>query len=146
MLLTPIRAPGKRRRANEELAAVACTRPQKERKLKHKSIRQKSREQHASYLELMPLEVLERIFWMSGNANLPRAGHRIGRLLSGRSTLRETFINAFGDTWDSTWNEVGDRFEPLIYVAGNPEFQVRSNCPAQLHINTSSRFSYSSIS
>ncbi|KAI3327018.1 hypothetical protein HD806DRAFT_380079 [Xylariaceae sp. AK1471] len=84
----------------------------------------------------MPLEVLERIFWFSENVNLPRASPRLGLLLSGRSTLRETFLTAFGPTWDVWfgcvvgqgkdlpavrsyvgWEEDTDRF------GGNPNFQ-----------------------
>ncbi|XXH02574.1 magnesium ion transporter [Hypoxylon texense] len=55
----------------------------------------------ASLLETeVPLEVMEKIFWLSGpNLNLPRASHHIGRLLSNPSTMKMTFIKAFEHTW-----------------------------------------------
>jgi len=91
----------------------------------------------ASYFEReVPLEVLESIFWHSENINLPLSSLRFGWVLSGRPTLRQTFINAFAPTWDAwhgyvqTFAGPGPRTFSLDGVeadpgewAGNPEFQ-----------------------
>lgn len=55
----------------------------------------------ASLLETeIPLEIMEKIFWLSGpNLNLPRASHHIGKLLSNPSTMKMTFIKAFEHIW-----------------------------------------------
>ncbi|KAI1642853.1 uncharacterized protein F4817DRAFT_351850 [Daldinia loculata] len=122
MELTPIKVRGKRRRGIE--AAVAT--PKKRSKVVGKSKLHKSRrsrESKASYLEKIPLEILERILWYSENVNLPRSSPLIGRLLSGRSTLRETFIVAFQPTWDSWFGCIGDRNDSTRPTEGNPDFQ-----------------------
>ncbi|CAJ2504230.1 Uu.00g116240.m01.CDS01 [Anthostomella pinea] len=133
MYLTPIRVRGKRRRPGEPSAIHLPKRPKTKTQKKHR----KPRAMRASYFEReVPLEVLERIFWFSENVNLPRCSPRFGRLLSGPSTLRETFIAAFGPTWDvwygcvqdtkrnartvhsyTGWDHDSDRF------GGNPVFQ-----------------------
>ncbi|KAI1813162.1 hypothetical protein GGS20DRAFT_554686 [Poronia punctata] len=104
MELTPIRVRGKRRVKGEPPVAHTSTRrriPKQTRKEKPTGIRFS----RASLLE-MPLEILELIFWYSENVNLPRASHRLGWLLSGRSTLRKTFISAFAPTWDECYSWV----------------------------------------
>ncbi|TGJ84903.1 hypothetical protein E0Z10_g3879 [Xylaria hypoxylon] len=135
MELTPIRVRGKRRTREEELLVTPA------RKRFHKDPSRKKqagvRRLKASNVERsMPLEVLERIFWLSENVNFPRASPRLGRLLSGSSTLRETFLSAFGPTWEvwfgcihgqsndfpvihsyEGWEEDAERF------GGNPSFQ-----------------------
>ncbi|KAI0805512.1 hypothetical protein GGR55DRAFT_655578 [Xylaria sp. FL0064] len=139
MELTPIRVRGKRRAGNQLLVAP----PPKRVHNKDRSQKKQAWTRHpkASYLEKsMPLEVLEQIFWLSENVNFPRASPRLGRLLSGPSTLRETFLCAFGPTWEvwfgcinggnkiwrpdfpvvhsyAGWDEDADRF------GGNPDFQ-----------------------
>ncbi|KAI0458445.1 hypothetical protein F5B21DRAFT_431640 [Xylaria acuta] len=136
MELTPIRVRGKRRAGGGQLVV---TRPLKRLKKDRSQEKQcKGRRPKASEIERsMPLEILERIFWLSENVNFPRAGPRLGRLLSGRSTLRETFLSAFGPTWEvwfgclngrcagfpavhsyAGWEEDADRF------GGNPGFQT----------------------
>ncbi|KAI1183535.1 hypothetical protein F5B17DRAFT_121064 [Nemania serpens] len=136
MELTPIKVRGKRR-AREEQRIVP---PPPKRLNKDRDQRRPARVRRprASNIEKsMPLEVLERIFWFSENVNLPRASPRLGRLLSGASTLRETFLAAFGPTWDvwfgcvdgrgpasprihsyAGWDEDADRF------GGNSAFQT----------------------
>ncbi|EPE08439.1 actin cortical patch protein [Ophiostoma piceae UAMH 11346] len=47
-----------------------------------------------------PFEIIERIFLLSKNLNLPKSSPRLGWLLSGRRTLIEMVILAFGPTWD----------------------------------------------
>ncbi|KAH8662204.1 hypothetical protein BX600DRAFT_551016 [Xylariales sp. PMI_506] len=92
------------------------------------------RRARVSYLERqLPLEIIERIFWMSENVGFLRAGARIGYLLSGEPTRRETFLRAFGPTWDTWLGCVEDPERPIVsYVGwendanrfgGNPEFQ-----------------------
>ncbi|KAK8099261.1 uncharacterized protein PG998_012502 [Apiospora kogelbergensis] len=135
MELTPIRIPGKRRKRGEPAAPSkktkrSVTRDQTMKKQKSKS---KPAKPLASYLEReLPLEILERIFWASETANLAKASPRIGHMLSGLSTRRATFLNAFGPTWDVwfgclksgpgvksyySWQEDSSRF------GGSPEFQ-----------------------
>jgi hypothetical protein len=132
MELTPIRIPGKRRRKGEP--AVALTLRKKTSNKTGKKRKRNNFKPRDSYLEKqLPLEIMERIFWMSENVNFLRSGMRIGQLLSGEPTRRETFLQAFGPTWDvwfgcakgSTavssyhgWQEDASRF------GGNPEFQV----------------------
>ncbi|KAI5925786.1 hypothetical protein F4810DRAFT_708299 [Camillea tinctor] len=134
MLLTPINIRGKRRRKDDPSTLL----PKRKRSAtgsKQKS--KKPRPSKVSFIEKeIPLEVLERIFWLSENVNLLRASPRFGRLLSGPPTLRKTFLNAFGPTWDvwygcvrdarpgshtihsyAGWEDDVDRF------GGNPEFQ-----------------------
>ncbi|KAI8950420.1 hypothetical protein F4801DRAFT_345375 [Xylaria longipes] len=136
MELTPIRVRGKRRAGGEQrVVALPPKRLKKDRSQKKQA---KDRRPKASEIERsMPLEILEHIFWLSENINLPRAGLRLGRLLSGPSTLRETFLTAFGPTWEvwfgcvnghgpdfpavhsyAGWEEDADRF------GGNPSFQT----------------------
>ena len=130
MELTPIKVRGKRQRGGNEVAVVV---PEKRRKASVKSKlqrsqrSQRSRESKASYLEKIPLEILERILWYSENVNLPRSSPLVGRLLSGHSTLRETFIVAFQPTWDAWFGSVGHRDDLTRPTEGNPEFQVSSN-------------------
>ncbi|KAI0405482.1 hypothetical protein F4802DRAFT_597038 [Xylaria palmicola] len=136
MELTPIKVRGKRRAQGERL--VAARPPKRFKKDRSQKKKPEIRRAKASEIEKsMPLEILERIFWLSENINLPRAGPRLGRLLSGRSTLRETFLTAFGPTWEvwfgcvngrgggfpavhsyAGWEEDEDRF------GGNPSFQT----------------------
>lgn len=99
----------------------------------------------ASYFEReVPLEVLENIFWHCENINLPLSSLRFGWILSGRPTLRQTFINAFAPTWDAwhgyvqtsaesgprTFSLDGEEAEPGGW-AGNPAFQV---CRSQMSV------------
>ncbi|KAK9414263.1 hypothetical protein SUNI508_02362 [Seiridium unicorne] len=135
MELTPIRIPGKRRRKGEP-PIVFDTIPRKEKgKGKSKRTkRQKVVKPRASYLERqLPLEIMERIFWMSENVNFAKSGPRVGHLLSGESTRRATFMQAFGHTWD-VWfgchsdNDTGIRSyhgwqEDPARFGGNPDFQ-----------------------
>ncbi|KAI0013772.1 hypothetical protein F4779DRAFT_638926 [Xylariaceae sp. FL0662B] len=133
MELTPIKIPGKRRRKGEESVSLPPTKRPKETLSKRPK---KMRQPRVPSMEMLPLEILERIFWFSEDVNLPRSSLRLGHLLSGRSTLRETFISAFGPTWEvwlgcvrdresdfptvqsyAGWEEDRDRF------GGNPEFQ-----------------------
>ncbi|KAI1212593.1 uncharacterized protein F4807DRAFT_457391 [Annulohypoxylon truncatum] len=101
MKLTPLKIPGKRCQKDDNNPVAVTPRKRAKLKSKSKSHLQKSAEENASYLELMPLEIVERIFWLSENVNLPRASPRIGRLLSGSFTRQETFIIAFEPTWDA---------------------------------------------
>ncbi|KXJ93999.1 hypothetical protein Micbo1qcDRAFT_158932 [Microdochium bolleyi] len=108
MELTPIRIPLKRSRNGGVSLDAGTSTPStvEKRKIKRKKrtkqVSKTGREAiKASYFEKeVPLEVLERIFWLSENINLPFASLRFGRLLSGRPTLRETFISAFAPTWE----------------------------------------------
>ncbi|KAI1744572.1 hypothetical protein F4680DRAFT_405335 [Xylaria scruposa] len=129
MELTPIRVRGKRRAKGEQpVVAPPIKRPKTDRSQKKQA---KDRRPKASEIEKsMPLEILERIFWLSENVNLPRAGPRLGRLLSGRSTLRETFITAFEPTWNLWFGRVAqgsrryqEREEDVDQCGGNPSFQ-----------------------
>ncbi|KAI1460031.1 hypothetical protein F4805DRAFT_13168 [Annulohypoxylon moriforme] len=128
MKLTPLKIPGKRRREGEPTAVA----PRKRIMTRPRSRAQKSAEGTASYLEHMPLEILEHIFWFSENVNLTRASPRIGRLLSGLSTRQETFISAFKPTWDACFGLIFPRShsghdlsmsDQLKIQKGNPEFQ-----------------------
>ncbi|KAI0124740.1 hypothetical protein BJ170DRAFT_474203 [Xylariales sp. AK1849] len=133
MELTPIKIPGKRRRKGEIPVSLDKVQP---KKLKTKSKREKKvSAPKASYLEKeLPLEVVERIFWMSENVGFPRSGPRVGQLLSGEPTRRETFLQAFGPTWDVWFGCFRDESLGLISsyhnwqvdssrFGGNPEFQ-----------------------
>lgn len=133
MELTPIRIPGKRRRKGEPAVALVLRKRTKGDKTEKRS--KKISKPRASYLEKkLPLEIVERIFWMSENVNFLRSGLRIGQLLSGEPTRRETFLQAFGPTWDvwfgctkgsagiksyHGWQQDSTRF------GGSPDFQVR---------------------
>jgi hypothetical protein len=134
MELTPIKIPGKRRRKGEPPIALGTLVRKDKAKGKKQKIRRIARPK-ASYLEKqLPLEIMERIFWASENVNFAKSGLRIGHLLSGKFTRRETFLQAFGSTWDvwfgcvqepnvslfgyHGWQEDSARF------GGNPDFQV----------------------
>ncbi|KAH9884866.1 hypothetical protein F4778DRAFT_522866 [Xylariomycetidae sp. FL2044] len=133
MELTPIAIPGKRRRKGAMPVISMPKRPKERSKTKPK----RPRAPKASYMEKeLPLEVLERIFWFSENVNFPRSSHRIGRLLSGGPTLRETFIHAFAPTWDVWYGciRTGRTGGPIVQsyfgwdqdsarFGGNPDFQ-----------------------
>ncbi|OTA54629.1 hypothetical protein K449DRAFT_389084 [Hypoxylon sp. EC38] len=98
MELTPINVPGKRRRSNK---AAADAPRKKKKKTKSKSSRRKAREEKLPpRLEYMPLEILENIFFLSRNANLPLSSLAIGRRLSNELTRRDFFILAFESTWN----------------------------------------------
>ncbi|KAI0384452.1 hypothetical protein F5Y04DRAFT_229920 [Hypomontagnella monticulosa] len=104
MELTPINVRGKRRRGDDSVVVL----PPKSRKRARKT-KVKSREEKASILEKMPLEILEKIFWLSGNLNLPLSSPLIGRVLSGESTLCATLLRAFEPTWSYWFNIVMER-------------------------------------
>jgi hypothetical protein len=136
MDLTPIRVRGKRRAQGELPLAPSLKRPKDLGQKKQVRVR---RPKASNIEKSMPLEVLERIFWFSENINLPRASPRLGTLLSGPSTLRETFLSAFGPTWEvwfgCIYGQDKDYFVVHSYVGwqddadrfgGNPNFQVRS--------------------
>ncbi|KAJ2988097.1 hypothetical protein NUW58_g4153 [Xylaria curta] len=107
---------GKRRAGEQRLDARPPKRVNKNGSQKKQA---KVRRPKASNIEKsMPLEILERIFWLSENVNFPRAAPRLGRLLSGPSTLRETFLSAFGPRGSFGWEDDLDRF------GGNPGFQT----------------------
>ncbi|KAI8957740.1 hypothetical protein F5Y11DRAFT_71421 [Daldinia sp. FL1419] len=123
MELTPIKVRGKRRHGSEVVVAPP---PKKKSRAVDKSKprrSRRSRKSKASFLEKIPLEILERILWYSENINLARSSPLVGRLLSGRSTLRETFIVAFQPTWDVWFGCVGDRNDSTRPTEGNPDFQ-----------------------
>ncbi|KAI1156301.1 hypothetical protein F4825DRAFT_322279 [Nemania diffusa] len=135
MELTPIRVRGKRRARGEQLRIAP---PPKRRDTRRGQGKQPRVRREASILETsLPLELVERIFWLSENVNFPRASLRLGRLLSGRPTLHQTFLAAFAPTWEVWfgcvdgrgtqsptihsyvgWQEDEDRF------GGNPRFQT----------------------
>ncbi|TRX98418.1 hypothetical protein FHL15_000492 [Xylaria flabelliformis] len=137
MELTPIRVRGKRRAGGEQ---PVVARPLLKRLKKGQSQNKQAKDLRPKASEIeksIPLEILERIFWLSENVNLPRAGPRLGRLLSGLSTLRETFITAFAPTWEVWFGRVDDRGTDFrgvhSYVdweedgdqfGGNPSFQT----------------------
>lgn len=133
MELTPIKVRGKRRAQNQPV-----NEPPQKRSHRDQSTKKKSKIRRPKFSDLeksMPLEVLEQIFWLSENVNFPRASPRLGRLLSGPATLRETFLCAFGPTWDNYFSK---RQSSVVYLewtdlvlrengfSGNPDFQVRS--------------------
>ncbi|KAK8005268.1 hypothetical protein PG990_011305 [Apiospora arundinis] len=100
MELTPIRIPGKRRKKGEPAPAKKAKRDVT-RSQTMKKPKSKPKKPLGSYLEReLPLEIIERIFWASETTNLAKASPRIGHMLSGLSTRRATFLNAFGPTWD----------------------------------------------
>ncbi|OTB08314.1 hypothetical protein M426DRAFT_316941 [Hypoxylon sp. CI-4A] len=127
MKLTPVNTPGKRRR-NDTVAIQ----PNKKQRVKHTSRRRdqllpqsklSDSMKNASPLELMPLEILERIFWFSGNINLPRASHKLGRFLSGIETRHCTFIYAFRPSWDAWFGLPALQGWTAPVLEGDPEFQ-----------------------
>ncbi len=123
------------------------TKPEiQEPKRRLKRVKKKS---SIALIEQLPTEIIERIFLMSENLDLPRSSLRIGYLLSARPFLKELILAAFAPTWDvwfgcdpllvqsyTGWRTDGDRF------GGNPKFQVRCrrrigqtlNCLC--HVNT----------
>lgn len=54
----------------------------------------------AAPIEKLPIEIVERIFLLSGNLDLPRASLRIGYNLSGRSSLLRLLLANYAPTWD----------------------------------------------
>lgn len=135
MELTPIRIPGKRHRKGEQ-AVIFSARPR--RKARQTVEEKKTKRAKPSYLERkLPFEIVERIFWASENVNFAKSSLRIGKLLSGLSTRRETFLEAFGPTWDVWFGCFRDRpgsIRPAVNsyyqwetdssrFGGNPEFQ-----------------------
>ncbi|KAI0913788.1 hypothetical protein F4823DRAFT_621981 [Ustulina deusta] len=136
MELTPIRVRGKRRTGGDQL--LVAPPPKRFRKDQTQEKQAGVRRPKASRIEKsLPLEVLERIFWLSENVNFPRASPRLGRLLSGPSTLRESFLSAFGPTWEVWFGCVHGRGtdfpvvhsyagweEDRVRFGGNPGFQT----------------------
>ncbi|KAI1392431.1 uncharacterized protein F4822DRAFT_129360 [Hypoxylon trugodes] len=119
MELTPLKVRGKGRRLDAPTAAPR----RKRRKIKPKNLLE-SRMEKASWLEKVPLEIMEQIFWLSGNVNLPRSSPLIGKLLSGKSTLRETLISAFDPSWDWYFGVTGIMdYNDILLDIGDPEFQ-----------------------
>ncbi|KAI1823675.1 hypothetical protein F4861DRAFT_531450 [Xylaria intraflava] len=134
MELTPIKVRGKKRARGDQIPVDPRPEPLNKRLGQKRQAR--LRRPKASIIEkFMPLEILERIFWLSENVNFPRASPRLGRMLSGSSTLRETFISAFGPTWAVWLGRVDNRVSPLATLnfaegedtalfGGNPAFQT----------------------
>ncbi|KAI1329959.1 hypothetical protein F5Y16DRAFT_396825 [Xylariaceae sp. FL0255] len=115
MELTPIKIRGKRRAKGD---------PTHPPRLKHQKLetqelpQKKPRRLKPSKMERkLPLEILESIFLMSENVNLPRASPLIGRLLSAPTTLRKTFLLAFAPTWEVWFGQLNLHPDPL-----NPVF------------------------
>ncbi|KAI0203298.1 hypothetical protein F4808DRAFT_39673 [Astrocystis sublimbata] len=104
MDLTPIKVRGKRRAVGDQVAfAAPPKRPPKkarnhENAAKHRL--SKASKKISKMESTLPLEILESILWLSEEVNFPRASPRLGRILSGRSTLMRTFLLAFGPTWE----------------------------------------------
>ncbi|KAI1876036.1 uncharacterized protein JN550_001532 [Neoarthrinium moseri] len=133
MELTPIRIPGKRRRKGEP-PLVFNVAPRKDKVKEKKTKNRKVVKPKASYLEKeLPLEIMERIFWASENVNFPRSGPRVGHLLSGEPTRRETFLRAFAPTWEVWFGVFRDSHtvlrsyhgwqDDVARFGGNPDFQ-----------------------
>ncbi|KAI1259850.1 hypothetical protein F5Y18DRAFT_407941 [Xylariaceae sp. FL1019] len=97
MELTPIQIRGKRRRKGDPPPAPRSKRP---RNKDDKKRNMKPRPKASDIQRSLPLEILEQIFWWSENVNLPKASPLLGSRLSGPPTLRKTFNQAFGPTWD----------------------------------------------
>ncbi|KAH6647065.1 hypothetical protein BKA67DRAFT_425405 [Truncatella angustata] len=136
MELTPIRIPGKRRRKGEP-PVVFHVPPRKDKHTAKRRKKPKVPKLKASYLEKkLPLEIMERILWMSENVNFAKSGARVGYLLSGESTRKETFVQAFGPTWDvwfgcvkngdSTVVSYHDWQNDSARSGGSPDFQSQS--------------------
>jgi hypothetical protein len=130
MELTPILIRGKRHRKGESNAVLIARRLKRKRREEMKGVRSQKKstqaitlKPRASYLEKeLPLEILERIIWMSETVNLLRASPRIGRLFSGESTRRETLLQAFGPTWSAWYGFVlEDRQNDTVRVYGDSE-------------------------
>ena len=132
MELTPIRVRGKRPRPGEPKRPVG--RPPKKQRLivPVERKRHEERRRPLSLEQILPLEVLERIFLMSENINFARCSRRIGACLSSRSLLLETLVAAFAPTWDNWFGCVSSEVSSYKgYITsdasrfgGNPEFQV----------------------
>ncbi|KAI1434816.1 hypothetical protein GGR50DRAFT_377712 [Xylaria sp. CBS 124048] len=127
MELTPIKVRGKKRALGEQ--TLVNPRPKRLKEdLSQKQLAKPRRPKASRIEKSMPLEVLERIFWLSENVNLPRASLRLGRMLSGVSTLRETFLTAFGPTWEVWFGRLlhRDAVNELdeSEFGGNPTFQT----------------------
>ncbi|RYP47886.1 hypothetical protein DL768_006147 [Monosporascus sp. mg162] len=99
MKLTPIHIPGKRRRKGEPPPPRKSKRTRKNNEKKGLAKASKEPSRKGSYIENMPLEILEPIFLYAENVNLARASPLIGNMLSGISTRRWVFIHAFAPTW-----------------------------------------------
>ncbi|KAI0143767.1 hypothetical protein GGR57DRAFT_482898 [Xylariaceae sp. FL1272] len=97
MELTPIKIRSKRRRKGDPPQAPQSKRP---RNKDSKTRNTKPLPKASDIQRSLPLEILEQIFWLSENVNLPKASPLIGSRLSGPPTLRKTFTQAFGPTWD----------------------------------------------
>lgn len=118
MELTPINVPGKRRRGTEATGVAS-----REKKPKSKSSRQKSREEKLpARIEYMPLEILEKIFLLSKNINLPLSSPAIGRRLSKELTRRDFFILAFESTWYRSFGVEVDKNGDTLPI-DDPELQ-----------------------
>jgi len=132
MELTPIHVRGKRRAPGE--AKRPTGRPLKRKEKEHGGNQHcaKKRKRQLSMEEKLPLEILERIFLLSGNLSLPRCSGRIGYLLSNRNVLMELIITAFGPTWDMWFGCVTEEVASYkgyaawdaMRFGGDPEFQV----------------------
>ncbi|KAI1408092.1 hypothetical protein F5Y13DRAFT_173345 [Hypoxylon sp. FL1857] len=127
MELTPIKVPGKRRRDNGDADAVVVS-PHKRLRGRLGSRRQKAREEKETpRLQSMPLEILEYIFYLSENINLPRSSPVIGRRLSGELIRRDFFIFAFEPVWERWLESHGDRFGDFYGLffpsEGDPKLQ-----------------------
>ncbi|KAI2639405.1 hypothetical protein GGS21DRAFT_429275 [Xylaria nigripes] len=136
MELTPMKVRGKRRAQGEQI--LVKLEPKRRNKGLSRNQQSRPRRPKASNIEKsLPLEVLEHILWLSENVNFPRASPRLGRLLSAPSTLRETFLAAFGPTWDVWFGCVNGRDtefpvvhsyaewgDDTIRFGGNPAFQT----------------------
>ncbi|RYP66978.1 hypothetical protein DL771_007474 [Monosporascus sp. 5C6A] len=99
MELTPIHIPGKRRRKGEPPPSRKPKRTKENHQKKALAKTSKEPARKGSYIENMPLEILETIFLYAENINLARASPLIGSMLSGISTRRWVFIHAFAPTW-----------------------------------------------
>lgn len=71
-----------------------------------------------------PFEIIERIFLLSKNLNLPRASPRLGWLLSGRRTLIEMAILAFSPTWDRFTEDEGGTLDDISIDDNMTRFQT----------------------
>lgn len=83
-------------------------------------------------LQLLPHEILERIFIASRNLRLPLASRELYHMLSSDSIKYRLVGAAFGPTWDAYYG--CDNFEIMSYdgwqsdaerVEGDPTFQVK---------------------
>ncbi|KAM0333585.1 hypothetical protein ACHAQA_002250 [Verticillium albo-atrum] len=138
MPLTPLKVRGKRNSAAKKKRSTPYDRP-----APPTAPLRRSRPRKKSLLERqLPLEILERIFYLSENLAFPRCSPLLGRLLSGRQTLVGAAMAAFGPTW-AAWYGVdlrrahGFRWKSSLdpaetarcraiedaLVPGNPDFQ-----------------------